>query len=335
MFKPNSKSIPLFTLGFSLLLGSLTASVTTEPVGYKTVTIKGNNSLNLVGIEFLNAPDYSGAPSSVGASTLTFTGADFDTLLDSGKSYFVDVISGTNEGTNTSITSWSGDTLTLGDDLSSLVTATTDTVRVHSLLTIGEVFGVGGDVLEGGSSTTADLVFFPSPIGSGLSICFYSNGGLLGQGWRIVGQGTADKSNTPIYFSDGLYIIKRSSGDADLVFSGNVKTSSSTVAVGDGFVPYSGIFPSGTTLGNSGLIDIANSGSSIQGGSTSTADLVFMDTDKDGQFEVYYYSTGGLIGTGWRRIGSGTSNMADTELTSAFGILNRHSAVAVNRSPAY
>jgi len=334
-----AKSTSLLLLFAGLLAGpSLTAqddgSVASGIVGYKTVTIKGDNGLTLLGIEFLETPAYSGPFSSLGTNTMTVSGEDFDALLDENASYFVDVITGDNEGLNTSITDWSGDTLTLGDDLSVFAFSANDTVRVHRLPTIGDVFGDGGDVLEGGSVSSADLIFIPSGRGD-LSICYYSNGGLVGQGWRVVGEGRTDQSSLPIYFSDGIYILKRSAGDSALTFSGNVKATTSSVVIEEGFVPYSTIFPSGTTLGNSGLFDPANLSESLTAGSASTADLVFADTTGNGELEIYYYSSGGLVGSGWRRIGGGTRDESDVELPSGVGILNRNDPVVVDRRPSF
>ena len=63
----------------------------------------------------------------------------------------------------------------------------------------------------------------PNPDGNDLITLYYSNGGFPGVGWRQAGSGSADKSNLPIYFSDGLYIYKKSPGDAQIVTSGTVK----------------------------------------------------------------------------------------------------------------
>lgn len=310
------------------------AAVTTDPVGYKTVTIKGDDRLNLIGLEFLTAPAFTGVVTSVGENTLSFSGVDFDSTLESNVSYFLDVTSEGNEGLNTTVVSWSGNTVTLGDDLSSLLVADVDSVQIHSLPTIGEVFGVGGDVLEGGSSTLADLILMPNPDGSGLNRYYYSSGGFAGVGWRQVGA-SGDKSNTPIYFSDGLYIYKRSAGDVEITVSGNVKMTSSSVVIEEGFTPFSTIFPSGTTLGNSGLYDAENIANSLSAGSATTADLVLTDSDGDGVIERYYYSSGGFAGAGWRQAG-GSGDKADVPLSSGFAIFRRSSeAVSVSRSPAY
>jgi len=317
---------------------SLTAqddgSVASGIVGYKTVTIKGDNGLTLLGIEFLETPVYSGPFSSLGTNTMTVSGEDFDALLDENASYFVDVVSGDNEGLNTSIANWSGDTLTLGDDLSAFSFSPNDTVRVHRLRTIGEIFGVGGDVLEGGTALQADLVFLPDPLTGELTRYYYSTGGLAGVGWRKLGS-PDDMAETPVYFSDGMLVFKKSAGDAEIVVSGSVKVSSTQTVISDGYSAYSTVFPSGTTLGNSGLHDPDKPSQGISPGGALTADLVLFDSDDDGSLESYYFSTGGLAGVGWRRIGS-PDDMSGVELDTAFTVFRRSGgAVSVERNPSF
>ncbi|MFP4673271.1 MAG: TIGR02597 family protein [Opitutales bacterium] len=308
-------------------------SVATDPVGYKTVTIKGDNGLNIIGIEFLEPPEYSGPVSNFGNNTVTVAGTDFDALLDEGTPYFLEVASGDNEGLSTSIVDWSNDTLTLGDDLSAFTYDENDTVRVHRLLTIEEVFGEGGDVLEGGFPIDADLVLIPNPNGEGLNRYYYSTGGFAGTGWRQVGE-SGDKSDVPIYYSDGLYVFKRSAGDVDLVVSGTVKITSSDVVVEEGFTPFSTIYPSGTTLGNSGLYDPNNLSQSIESGFPTTADLVLTDSNGDGSLERYYYSAGGFAGEGWRQVGE-SGDKSSVSLASGFAIFKRSNSVVVKRDPSF
>lgn len=314
---------------------SVNATVETDPVGYKNVVVRGDGGLNLIGIEFLEPAVFSGPVSGVGTNTV-IADTSFDTILEGSQSYFLDIVESPSPekvGVNTTVVAWSGNELTIGDDLDGFLTPSSDRISIHRLPTIAEVFGDGGDVLEGGSSTQADLVLIPNPDGSGLNRYYYSTGGFTGVGWRQVGA-SGDKGNTPIYFSDGIYIFKRSSGDAELTFSGSVKTTGSNVAVEEGFTPFSTIFPSGTTLGNSGLFDADNPSNSLASGSATTADLVLVDSDGDGSLERYYYSSGGFTGTGWRQVGS-SGDKSNVELASGFAIFKRSGSVSLERTPSY
>jgi hypothetical protein len=177
----------------------------------------------------------------------------------------------------------------------------------------------------------------PNPEGDGLIILYYSNGGFTGTGWRQAGLGSADKSNFPIYFSDGLYIFKKSPGDVQIVTSGTVKLNPVKLVVEDGFTPFSTIFPVGTTLANSGLYNPSSPSESISAGSMVTADLVYTDSDEDGVNEVYYYSSGGFTGIGWRQAGGGNADKSNVVLGSGFGIFKRKNpgSILVSRFPSY
>jgi len=339
------KTIALLS-GVALLASSAFAqSVATGPVGYKTVTIKGDEGLTLLGVEFLTAASYTGQVTGVGTNSVTVSGADFDALLESGKSYFLDLVDSAtvaNIGINTSIVSWSGSTLTIGDDLDGLLDVNADSIAIHELPTIGGLFGVGGDILAGGSATTADLIYMPNPDGAGLISVYYSTGGFAGVGWRQVGAGNADKNDLPIYFTDGLYVLKKSSGDVDMTLTGSVKMSSNALVVEEGFTPFSTVFPSGITFSNSGLYDAENPNESITSGSATTADLVYAaaylegDADADGQtIGAYYYSSGGFAGVGWRRVGAGNADMSAAQLGSGFGILKQSGSTVLSRVAPY
>lgn len=327
----------IIALASSLLISfsslSAQASASTDPVGFKTLTVKGNNGITLLGIEFLGESKFTGQVNEVTSNSVLVDGINFDELLDSASSYFLEIVSdGDNDGINTLITGWFGSTINLGDDLTGLIDIGSDTIRIFRLPTISEVFD---GVLSGGSATTADLIYMPNPDGSGLTGIYYSTGGFFGVGWRQIGAGSTDKSDLPIYFSDGLYILKRSAGDTRITTSGVVKLNSHQVVVDEGFTTFSTIFPVGTTLSNSGFYDSSSPSKSISAGSATTADLVYTDSDGDGSLEGYYYSSGGFFGVGWRQIGAGSLDKSDIPLGSGFGILRRTSPTMISRSAPY
>lgn len=329
------KSTTLAAAAISLLtLAPLLTAVTTDPVGAKKITIPGN-ALTFIGFEFVEPAEYVGAVSAVGTNTVTVTGIDFDTLLSGTDSYFFEISTGDNAGLNTSIVSWDGSILTVADDLDGLLVADSDRVAIHPLLTIQDVFGDEQTVLAGGSTTTSDLIFMANPNGPGVITVYYSTGGFAGIGWRVIGQGSSDASGLPIYFSDGLYIFKKSVGDSELIIAGSVKMTPSVVTVQEGFTPFNTIYPVGTTLETSGLYDSSNLANSIAAGSSTTADLVYIDSDGDGAIETYYYSSGGFAGIGWRQIGAGAVDKKDTSFESGFGILRRSGSVEIERPVAF
>lgn len=311
-------------------------AIYTEVVGFKTETIRGDGALSYIGINLLADPVYDGTLTAVGENTLDVSSVDFSELLDPLGHYFVDIVSADNAsavGINTSVLHWDGSSLTLADDLSDLLTPGTDRIRIHRLPTVGEIFGQGGDVLQGGTASTADMLYLPNPNGSDIIALYYSQSPIFGTGWRQVGA-VGDKYDTPVYFTDGLYIRKRSAGDATLDTFGSVRTTRTVVVVPEGFTPLSSVYPSGSTLGNSGLYNPETPQQSLRPGTASTADTVLMDTDGDGEAEMYYYSQSPIFGTGWRQVGA-AGDKADTPLTSGLVIINRNGPTSITLEPAY
>lgn len=310
--------------------------VFSEAVGYKTQHIRGGGAVTFIGLDLLEAPVFEGTLSVADGDTVTAAGTDFGLLLEDGVHYFLDVVyAGSDEalGLNTSIVSWQGDTLLLGDAIAAVLTPGVDRVRIHRLPTVGEVFGKGGDVISGGTAVTADVLFMPDPQGGEAIMLYYSVSPMVGVGWRQVGK-PGDMADMPIYFSDGLYIHKSSAGNVMLTQAGMVKQSRAVVVVEEGLNTFSAIFPGGTTLGNSALHDPARPQHSLSAGTAATADTVLLDADGDGEQEVYYYSSGGMQGSGWRQIGK-PGDMSNVPLESAFGVLRNGAAITLLRDPSF
>jgi len=59
----------------------------------------------------------------------------------------------------------------------------------------------------------------------------------------------------------------------------------------------------------------------LQGGTSSTADTVLVYSAATGGYDVYYYSTRGLPGVGWRKAGAGAVDQANTVLYPDDGLL--------------
>lgn len=205
------------------------------------------------------------------------------------------------------------------------------TIKVWKLWTLAEVFGAANSAGLTGAETPeqADLIQLPN--GSGFDQYFYSTGGVQGQGWRQVGQGTANKANVPLEFNGGFAIRARAA--KAVVIVGQVKPGATRVNLqpGNNFVANmcpvnaGGTTPSaeGRTLNNSGLQQ------ALQGGTASPqADLVLLWNGQG--YNQFYYSTGGLTGTGWRQIGAGAADKSATPLPDgAYVILRRGAATSI------
>lgn len=204
-------------------------------------------------------------------------------------------------------------------------------VRIWKLWTLGEVFGATNTAgLTGGATPeTADAILYPS--GTDFDRYFYSTGGTQGVGWRKVGGGTTNHAGLSIPFAGGLVIHALSAKPILLV--GQVKPGKTRVELQSGRnilanlcpVNAGGTTPSpqGRTLANSGLSDY------LTGGRVSgLADLVLFWNGLG--YTQYYFSTGGLGGVGWRRVGGGTVDQGGVALPDgAFAVQRRGGPVSV------
>lgn len=206
-------------------------------------------------------------------------------------------------------------------------------VKVWKLWTLADVFGATNSAgLTGGTTPeVADLIQIPN--GTGFNEYFYSTSGAQGTGWRQVGQGNADKAAVPLEFNGGLAVFARSA--KSVVIVGQVKPGKTMVNLqpGNNFVANlcpvnaAGDTPStqGRTLANSGL-DVGLAGATA----SAQADLVLFWNPVRKGYDQYYRSTGGLLGSGWRKIGAGNADQSSVPLPDgAFIIVRRSTATQV------
>ena len=200
-------------------------------------------------------------------------------------------------------------------------------VRVWRLWRIADVFGATNNrgLTGGGAATEADLIMLPND--GDFAKFFYSTGGAQGIGWRSVGGGDADQAGVTLPFAGGLVI--QALGARSVVLVGQVKTGKTKVTLQTGPnylanlcpVNAGGATPSpaGLTLNSSGLQ------SSIAPGRVSAlADLVLIWNGSG--YTQYYYATGGLAGTGWRRVGGGTADQGAVPLPDGAFVIQRRGA---------
>jgi uncharacterized protein (TIGR02597 family) len=204
-------------------------------------------------------------------------------------------------------------------------------VRVWKLWTLGDVFGATNSAGLTGATTpeNADVIMVPN--GADFDRYFYSTGGAQGVGWRKIGAGTANQAGLTVPFAGGLIIHALVAKPILLV--GQVKPGKTRVDLQTGRnilanlcpVNAAGEAPSaqGRTLSNSGLSDY------LTGGRVSgLADLVLFWNGSG--YTQYFYSTGGLGGVGWRRVGGGTVDQGGVALPDgAFAVQRRGAPVSI------
>ncbi|EIP99995.1 CBM6-containing protein,putative carbohydrate-binding protein [Opitutaceae bacterium TAV1] len=304
----------------------------TTPQGVTTLRLPGDGATGVIGINLIAKPAYTGPVSAVDANTVTVDTVDLDRRMDAGRAYALLVTGGSHAGVHTRITGRDGSVLTLADDFTGRLTPGEDTIRITELPTLLDLFGVGGEVLTGGPAATADLVMVRDSTGSDepLSL-YYATGGINGTGWRAAGKGSQDFGSYPIYFTDGVSVLKRSPGPAGIELTGSVQEARVHLVVEEGFVAYATVFAAGVTLGTSDFYQADRPDRSIRAGTAASADHIHFDADGDGILETWYYANGGLNGVGWRRVGGGSAPCDSVEVPSGFFILRKSPPVTIER----
>lgn len=307
------------------LLGGLSAQfamgVATNPVGYSTQTIY-NGVFNLVGITLQGTTVAAGATVSVNGAVVTVVDGIADGL-GSGP-YIFEVTSGTLNGAIELISASDStlNTLTLANALTSL--AATDTYVIRNAATLGSVFGTGANVLiKKGTSLTGDLVYVP--VGGGaFNVYYHTADSFVAGAWTKDGGGGLG-ANTPLVYTDAVYVLNRSGANYNLVITGEVKTTPTIIGLPDAFNYISAVYPVGTTLAGSG---IANSSGFLKGTST-TGDLIYMsDVNNPGTYRIFYHTADSFVAGTWRE--DGVSGDAGSVTMTSGIVIQRRAGSAYN-----
>jgi uncharacterized protein (TIGR02597 family) len=323
----NSSGLSSLRLAAAIALATAGSSfaqttATTDPVGFITLNVAGtggaaNSTLSFAGLSMTRAVEYQGSAETLGTNTVTDNEATWtdDQFNGASGSYFLEISGGPGAGTTYDITGTSAANkrITLAQNLAAGVTAPVS-FKVRKHWTIASVFGANNEGgLQGGNATTADNVRIYN--GSSYDTYYYSTGGLAGTGWRKIGSNpaNADQANILIYPDDGLLVSRQQSGAANIVLLGSVKTGQTSFPVLPGLNIVSNPYAAPMTLESSGLRQ-----SGLTGGNSTTADSVRIYNGSS--YDTYYYSTGGLAGTGWRKIGSNPANLDQQNVQIPVGV---------------
>ena len=179
---------------------------------------------------------FTGTVSSVSGQNLVFTGQTLDGLIAPGASYYVEVVSGVNEGHRFDVGSANGDTVTLTID-SDLDAATApfntltgplpatlagDLVAIHRHWTLGELFPTIGYVAANVHTAADQVQTFAKGVWS--TYWLYSNAGGMPK-WVIFGDANKnDQSAAILPPGQGLFVVKRNTATSILAY-GEVRTN--------------------------------------------------------------------------------------------------------------
>ena len=327
MIKAPTKFIALLSGAALLASSSFAESVSTDPVGYVTLTINGSPDGVQTAFTSLAAP-VENAVVVTGSITEDPTSA---VATNSSASYVAGAFAGTDASGNSThylqITAEGGadglildivanteTTITTGTDLTGLI-ATGDTFVVKEHMSLADIFGAENDagLKSGGDSASSDLVYIMSSDGAGTYAVYYyqtdSLGFLGGNGWRVLGDSSTEMSDVVVGPDDGVIVARTAVGDLSFTLAGcvNVVDHQRDLPAGYSLVSYP--FPVGVSLDDSGLYSLTNG--YVSGGDSASSDLVYL-LQGDGSFDIYYRQTdtlGFLGGDGWRKLGDSATDV--------------------------
>jgi uncharacterized protein (TIGR02597 family) len=295
---------------------SVRAEFCTDPVGFVTWKIQGTNgvptktALSYLGLAVAHPMIAAGQIAAVHGATVVDPLATWsaDTLDASAGGAYLEFTSGPHAGMSEDIVTAAAGagSVVLASDLSTLLEGD-ESYRIRFHWTLAEAFGAHNEAgLKAGSAKTADNILVLNPVAQTTAIYFYSPGGALGTGWRQVGAGAVDAGDTVLYLDQGIAVLRRDGPSRDRRLYGAAKLGPTLIPVERKKACASNVYAAGVSLASSGL-HTGRTTCSLLAGTAAKADKVQIFDPATQAYATYYYSAGGLTGTGWRQVGSGNA----------------------------
>ena len=320
----------LFILTISLPAFIRAQSVTTNPVGFSSVTVNANTTRALA-LPFNKAPDFASAASAVTATTIQTTNAGWTANAfgpftgTPANAHVVRMTTGTAIGKQFRIASNTADTLTLvnGSDLTGV--AAGDQYQIFAAETLQSLFGVNGqnngqNVNTSGDPAIADNVL----LRSGSAWTTYFN-----DGTQWLKQGTGTPSNTvAIPPEQGFVFVHRAGTAYTFTALGAVPiTNLKTDFAPNTTSSFGNRFPVDTTLAGLGLDQLAGWNKNLD---PSIADNVLIRIGST--WSTFYHD-----GTQWVKQGTGTPSNAQAIPTGTSVVVVRRagSLLTLNQTLPY
>ena len=275
-------------------------TVSTDPVGVITKELPASG-YTYFGVSLTVPPALTSSSTTLSGNQVG-TGISLDNLVV-GKEYAMEITSGSYEGFSADIASWTGQTITLEENIESggvlPGTFNGSRISIRELPTLASIFGTDNSAgLKSGTLATADLIYIYA---SGSFSKYYYFPGGFGQAAEWRDEAGNEAGSTSIHFGDGLIIQTSDTAPKSIYISGSVKLGPTNVPIYPGFNLVSNPSPV------DGRLTLANSGlqSGLKAGTVATADIIYIP-GAGGDFEKYYYFPGGFGQSAeWREFSSG------------------------------
>lgn len=312
------------SLGVALVSFGHCQETPIEPVVTHSVKIDDSTSLFTLFSPLVLPPvGATGTIDQVSGPTLIDADGSFTSAFTANAPLTLTILDGAFTGLSLQIVRFTQSALTADRELSGIELAGAR-YEVRATPTPDSLIEYWG--LRGGTFSTADIIWIPKENGDYLRV-FHSLGGLSGVGWRGVGMGFTDMSQTPIAPWKGIFIQRRGVEPLKLDFVGHAPSKPRLIPLIPGFNPVSRGTTEPLTLEGSRLHEAPGLMSEIGWGA------IIWNPDGNGLYSKYFWASGGLLGQGWRRVGGGTTDCGSVALASAFLIQRRGGPTSVMLPP--
>lgn len=278
--------------------GAYAQTAVTDPVGYITINVKPAGTLSFVAPSLVNKVEFAGVAASATATTISVSGtpftADVFNAVAGRPQYYVEVTNGAGEGAWTNITSNTASQLTVPDDMTSVVTGSTTTIKIRKHVTIADMFGATNSAgLKGGDQVSAadEIKILNSETKAVTTIFYYDDGAT--QAW--VDADFNEVPNFPIEPQQGIYINRKLAAPISFVRVGHVKTGKTMLTSDPGIniVAVARAVGSAFTLSNSNLTNAGPQGGRVKGGDQiASADTLKIQQAGGALKEFFFYDDG-------------------------------------------
>lgn len=288
--------------GALLITGAAVApaqSVVTEPVGFTTLTVTGKpptrRGFTYLALNMRRPTAFRGVVTTAAGTTLNFPANSFTANQFNGAAgaHYVEITNGSGIGFISDITATTTSSVTLADNLSSVITGGTTTVRFRSHWTVNTAFGVNNTTgLTGGEdAASSDNIILVNAVTGLSSVVYYNTDTNL---WQI---GDTPAGNLVIQPDIGFYVERKSATPVSFTITGEVKLGPSEIVI-EGGNPVRNInvvpnpYPlASVTLAASNLYTGSDTTGVAGGEDAASSDNLQIFNPATGLFAVYYYNT--------------------------------------------
>lgn len=301
ILRPSIYVIALTSLALSGANAQSTA--TTDPVGFTTVNVRGKTSaaraFTTAVLPMERADAFVGACTDAtfgvdaGRTVITFPSNLFtaDQFTGAGNQHYFRLTSGDNAGEFSTIVANTANSITIADDLNSVL-ATTSNFSVTPYWTLGTALTGGGGLQGGTTANAADTVTIYNSNFVG-TVYFFNTSN---NSWRT---GITLSDNVIIPPGSGLGIERKQEAAVGLVLAGSVPMGTSAVDINgsnSGTATRNTLVGSAYPLASRRLADLGlytgDPATGLQGGTTANAaDTVTIYNPNTGVAAVYFYNS--------------------------------------------